>query len=77
MPALATGHQPDGSIIYLGTGYGSEPCPTCGEQLKPGQRRQVDPTEWRPHHTDCWGPEFECDWCEERHPPPHDGKCLL
>lgn len=76
MPALANGLQPDGSITYTGAGYGTEPCPSCGGQLKPGQQRRVDPSVWRPHHAACWGAEV-CQWCEERHPLPHDGRCLL
>lgn len=77
MPALTTGYQPDGSIVYEATGYGTEPCPSCGEPLQPGQHRRVMPGEWHPHHAACWGPELDCDWCDERHPPPHDGACLL
>lgn len=77
MPALTTGYQPDGSIVYEASGYGTEPCPTCGEQLQPGQHRQVQPGVWRPHHAACWSPELDCDWCDERHTPPHDGRCIL
>ena len=79
MPALtlANGHQPDGSITYVAQGYNTDPCPGCGEKLTPGQQRQVMPGVWLPHHSACWGPELDCDWCDERHPHPHDGSCLL
>lgn len=58
--ALANGYQPDGSITYTAQGYGTEPCPVCGEQLQPGQQRQVMPGVWRPHHSDCWTAEPCC-----------------
>lgn len=66
MPALTTGDQPDGSIIYTAQGYGTEPCPSCGEPLTPGQARQVMPGVWRPEHAAC----CECG-------PECTGRCLL
>lgn len=60
-------------IAYTGQGYGVEPCPGCGDPLEPGQTRLVRPGEWRPYHELC----MDCEHCDESHPLPHDGSCLL
>jgi hypothetical protein len=60
-------------VSYVAKGYGTEPCPGCGENPTPGQRRTVVPGVWIPWHAVCFeAPRCAC--CGENHP---DGSCLL
>ena len=74
--------NPEGSAFcFAGDGWSTTPCPGCGRQLEPGQPRATMPKDWRPWHAECWtryaGNEARCYLCDELHPLPHDGKCLL
>jgi hypothetical protein len=66
-------------ISFRSTGWGVEPCPGCQEIPQPNQDLVTRPGEWRAWHALCFDvkDELVCDWCEERHAPPHDGSCLL
>lgn len=50
-PVTATG---DPIFIKSVNGYGVEPCPGCGGQLKPGQGRVTVPGIWRVWHVECF-----------------------
>lgn len=62
-------------VSYTAQGFGTDPCPGCGEPLTPGQKRTTVPGVWMPWHAVCFeAPAKRCACCGENHA---DGSCLL
>lgn len=70
---------PPGRVIHFShaNGYGVEPCPGCGNGLKPGQPRTTQEGVWRVWHTGCWTRHNACPFCDQIHSETSAGECLL
>lgn len=80
--------DPKAPVRYFAPNTGIDKCPGCGKIPQGAGWRITVPGKWFSWHADCFERQRDhtrdadkvspkCELCDEQHPLPHDGSCLL